>query len=135
GLGPRHALRPAVRRPQRVDPDEPAAAGALGIRLPARAWQRRSAPGRLPAPARLAGGAGVSGKAFFATDLRGSHGLKGRELAGDPHGRTTLREPRCTTRDIRPGAPTPGLPYPDPRNPRKSVAKSSRSSDRVHHEL
>src|SRR3546814_7520969 len=54
-VGPRHAVRDPVRRPQRVDPDEPAAAGALGIRLCAGRRQRGSPPAGLPAPARLAG--------------------------------------------------------------------------------
>ncbi|VEB40645.1 Coproporphyrinogen-III oxidase, aerobic [Chromobacterium violaceum] len=39
GLGPRHAVRPAVGRPHRIDTDVDAAAGALGIRLPAGAGQ------------------------------------------------------------------------------------------------
>src|SRR5690606_2700404 len=55
GLRPRHAVRPAERRAHRVDPDEPAATGALGIRLRARARQRRGAPGPAPGAARLAG--------------------------------------------------------------------------------
>src|SRR5690606_36330202 len=54
GLGPAHALRPAIRRTDRIDPDEPAAPGALGIRLPARARQRRGTPGRVPQATRLA---------------------------------------------------------------------------------
>ena len=47
------------RRPHRIDPDEPAAAGALGVRLRAGSRQRRSAAGRLPAAARLAGRRGL----------------------------------------------------------------------------
>src|SRR5690606_6030631 len=54
GLRPRHPLRPAEWRPCRIDPDEPAAAGALGIRLRAGRRQQRAAPAGLPAPARLA---------------------------------------------------------------------------------
>ena len=41
GLGPGHPVRPAVGRAHRKHPDEPAAAGPLRIRLPARARQRR----------------------------------------------------------------------------------------------
>src|SRR5690606_6377054 len=55
GLRPRHPVRPAVRRPRRIDPDEPAAARALGIRLRTGTRQRRSEAGRVPAPPRLAG--------------------------------------------------------------------------------
>ena len=47
GLGPRHAVRPAVGRSHREHPDEPAAAGALRIRLRAGAGQRRGAPWRI----------------------------------------------------------------------------------------
>src|SRR3546814_11376131 len=54
-VGPRHAVRDPVRRPQRVDPDEPAAAGALGIRLCAGRRQRGRPPAGLPPPARLSG--------------------------------------------------------------------------------
>src|SRR3546814_9455302 len=54
-LFPYTTLFRSVRRPQRVDPGEPAAAGALGIRLCAGRRQRGSPPAGLPAPARLAG--------------------------------------------------------------------------------
>ena len=52
-----HPVRPAIGRAHRIDPDEPAPAGALGIRLRAGRRQRRGAAGRLPAGARLAGSA------------------------------------------------------------------------------
>src|SRR3546814_21031486 len=54
-LFPYTTLFRSVRRPQRVDPGEPAAAGALGIRLCAGRQQHGSPPAGLPAPARLAG--------------------------------------------------------------------------------
>ena len=53
-LRPRHPLRPAVRRPDRVDPDVAAAARPLALRLAARAGHARGAALRgLFAPARL----------------------------------------------------------------------------------
>src|SRR3546814_2107341 len=54
-LFPYTTLFRSVRRPQRVDPGEPAAAGALGIRLCDGRRQRGSPPEGLPATARLAG--------------------------------------------------------------------------------
>src|SRR5690606_10098003 len=70
GLRPRHPLRPAERRPRRIDPDEPAAAGALGVRLRARTGQHRGAPGRLPGAARLAGGNLMPTMDAYATQLQ-----------------------------------------------------------------
>ena len=54
-MGPRHAVRPAVERPHRGDPDVAAADREVALRLEARAGLGRGAPvQRLPAPARLA---------------------------------------------------------------------------------
>src|SRR6185312_14422829 len=68
GLRPRHAVRPAVGRAHGIHPDEPAAAGALRVRLPARGWIAGSAAGGVPAAARL-GVAPVSG---FGPETRGT---------------------------------------------------------------
>src|SRR5690606_30764213 len=54
GLRSRHPVRPAVRRPRRVHPHEPAPASPLGIRLHPRPRQPRSPPRRLPPHPRLA---------------------------------------------------------------------------------
>src|SRR6185437_10985323 len=62
GLRPRHAVRPAIGRTHRINPDEPAAARAFRIRLYAGTRLRRSEAGRLPETARLALKRGVSGE-------------------------------------------------------------------------
>ena len=56
GLGPRHAVRTAERRADGVDPDVPAAAGALALRLAARAGDAGGAAVRgVPAAAGVGG--------------------------------------------------------------------------------
>src|SRR5690606_38661488 len=64
----RHPVRPAVRRPRRIHPHEPASARPLGVWLHPRSRQPRGPPRRLPPPPRLA------------------HGAVGAALAPRPHG-------------------------------------------------
>lgn len=53
GVRPRHAVRPAIGRPHRVDPVVDAAAGAMALRLAAPGRDARGRTGRLPDAAGL----------------------------------------------------------------------------------